>query len=73
MVFAPLMYQSAVAGRRGLGAAISEGWRMAQANLGAMIIFAILLWVCGIVLEMLVSVRHLPFSLPWMAGWMRLD
>ena len=35
-IFAPLMYQSVVAGRRGLGAAIGEGWRMAKANLGSL-------------------------------------
>ncbi len=70
-VFAPLMYQSAVAGRRGLGAAISEGWQMAKANLGAMIIFAILLWVLNIVLGMLVSLLTVPFTLPWLGSWMR--
>jgi hypothetical protein len=71
MVFAPLMYQSAVAGRRGLGAAISEGWRMAKASLGAMIIFAILLWVLNIALSMLVSLLTLPFMLPWLSSWMQ--
>ena len=70
-VFAPLMYQSAVAGRRGLGAAISEGWRLAQANLGAMIIFAVLLWVLAIVVMMAVSVLSLPFAIPWLSGYMR--
>ena len=71
MVFAPLMYQSAVAGRRGLGAAISEGWRLARANLGAMIIFAVLLWVLNIALGMLVSLLTFPFMLPWMSSWMQ--
>jgi len=71
MVFAPLMYQSAVAGRRGLGAAISEGWRMAKANLGAMIIFVILLWVLNIALGMLVSLLTFPFMLPWLSSWMQ--
>jgi hypothetical protein len=70
-VFAPLMYQSVVAGRRGLGAAIGEGWRMAKANLGAMIIFAILLWVLNIALGMLVSLFTLPFMLPWIGSWMQ--
>ena len=70
-VFAPLMYQSAVAGRRGLGAAISEGWRMAKANLGAMIIFVILLWVLNIALGMLVSLLTFPFMLPWLSSWMQ--
>jgi hypothetical protein len=70
-VFAPLMYQSAVAGRRSLGAAISEGWRLAKANLGAMIIFAILLWVLNIALAMLVSLVTLPFTLPWVGSWMQ--
>ena len=65
------MYQSAVAGRRGLGAAISEGWRMAKANLGAMIIFAILLWVLNIALGMLVSLLSFPFMLPWISSWMQ--
>jgi hypothetical protein len=71
LVFAPLMYQSAVSGRRSLGAAISEGWRLAQANLGAMIIFAILIWILNIALGMLVSLLTLPFMLPWMSSWMR--
>jgi hypothetical protein len=71
MVFAPLMYQSAVAGRRGLGAAIGEGWRMAKANLGAMIIFAILLWVLNIALGILVSLLTFPFMLPWLSSWMQ--
>ena len=70
-VFAPLMYQSAVAGRRGLGAAISEGWRLARANLGAMIIFAVLLWVLNIALGMLVSLLTFPFMLPWLSSWMQ--
>ena len=70
-VFAPLMYQSAVAGQRGLGAAIREGWRMAKANLGAMIIFAILLWVVNIALGMLVSLLTFPFMLPWLSSWMQ--
>ncbi len=71
LVFAPLMYQSAVAGRRSLGAAIREGWRMAQANLGAMLIFAILLWVVNIALGMLVSLLTFPFMLPWISSWMQ--
>ena len=70
-VFAPLMYQSAVAGRRGLGAAIGEGWRLAKANLGAMIVFAILLWVLNIALGMLVSLLTFPFMLPWLSSWMQ--
>ena len=70
-IFAPLMYQSAVAGRRGLGAAIGEGWRMAKTNLGAMIIFAILLWILNIALGMLVSLLTFPFMLPWMSSWMQ--
>jgi hypothetical protein len=70
-VFAPLMYQSVVAGRRGLGAAMGEGWRMAKANLGAMIIFAILLWVLNIALGVLVSLFTFPFMLPWISSWMQ--
>ena len=71
MIFAPLMYQSVVAGRRGLGAAIGEGWRMAKANLGGLIIFAILLWILNIALGMLVSLLTFPFMLPWMSSWMQ--
>jgi hypothetical protein len=70
-VFAPLMYQSAVAGQHSLGTAIREGWGMAAANLGAMIIFAILLWVLNIALGMLVSLLTFPFVLPWMGSWMK--
>ena len=72
-VFAPLMYQSVVAGRRGLGVAIGEGWRMAKANLGAMIIFAILLWVLNIALGMLVSLLSFPFMLPWLSRGCRIS
>jgi hypothetical protein len=38
-IFAPLMLQSVVQGRRGVGAAIGEGWRLAKARLGPMIVF----------------------------------
>ena len=44
---------------------------MAKANLGAMIIFAILLWVLNIALGMLVSLLSFPFMLPWMSSWMQ--
>jgi hypothetical protein len=69
-VFSPLMYQAAVIGRRGLGLAVSEGWRLAQANLGAMIIFVLLLFVLGVLVNILVSILSLPLLVPWMGSFM---
>ncbi len=63
------MYQSAVVGRRGLGQAIGEGWRLAQANLGAMIILVLLLFVLGILVNIVVSVLSLPLLVPWMGSF----
>jgi hypothetical protein len=69
-VFSPLMYQSAVVGRRGLGQAVGEGWRLAQANLGAMIILVLLLFMLGILVNIVVSVLSLPLLVPWMGSFM---
>jgi hypothetical protein len=69
-IFSPLMYQSAVVGRRGLGLAVSEGWRLAQANLGAMIIFVLLMFVLGILVNIVVSILSLPLLVPWMGSFM---
>ena len=69
-VFSPLMYQSAVVGRRSLGQAVGEGWRLAQANLGAMIILVLLLFVLGILVNIVVSILSLPLLVPWMGSFM---
>ncbi len=63
------MYQSAVAGRRDIGGAVSEGWRLAQRNLGGMIIFWLLLLLVGFVLGALVQAVNALFSLPLMTSW----
>lgn len=68
-VFAPLMYQSAVAGRRDIGNAVSEGWRLARANLGAMIIFWLLLVLVGLVLGALQQMLNAIVSVPVMTNW----
>lgn len=70
-VFAPLMYQAAVAGRRGAGAAVREGWRLARANLGPMIIFLLLLMALSLLLNLVMQAVTLPFSLPWLSSWLR--
>jgi hypothetical protein len=71
VVFAPLMYQSAVAGGRDLGAALSEGWTMARNNLGSMIIFWLLLLIVGVVLGLIVQAISSLFQLPLWTGWFR--
>jgi hypothetical protein len=71
-VFAPLMYQSAVQGRRELGQAIREGWRLARANLGAMIIFWLLLIVLAIAVNLILQVITLPLTLPWLTSWLAI-
>ncbi|MGE5602693.1 MAG: hypothetical protein ACM30E_06555 [Nitrososphaerales archaeon] len=68
VIFSPLMYQSAVAGRRDFGSAVSEGWSLARANLGAMIVFWLLLLLTGFVLSALRGIFDAIFSLPLMSG-----
>lgn len=68
-VFSPLMYQSAVAGRRDFGTAVREGWALARANLGPMIIFWVLLLLVGFVLGIVQQTINTVFSLPLMSGW----
>lgn len=70
-IFPPLMYQSAVVGGRGLGAAIREGWRLAIHNLGALILFWLLLALLSAVLNGIIQMVMLPLTLPWMGVWMR--
>ncbi|PKO22037.1 MAG: hypothetical protein CVU38_11560 [Chloroflexi bacterium HGW-Chloroflexi-1] len=68
-IFAPLMYQSAVAGRRELGAAIKEGWRLARGHLGPMFIFWLLILGVSLVWGLLLSIVILPLNLPWLGSW----
>jgi hypothetical protein len=70
-VFAPLMYQSAVAGDRDFGAALREGWRLARNNLGAMIVFWLLLLLVGLVLGAVVQAFSSLFSVPLWTSWFR--
>lgn len=69
VIFSPLMYQSAVTGRRGFGSAVSEGWSLARANLGAMIVFWLLLLVVGVVLSALRGIFDAILSAPLMSSW----
>lgn len=68
-IFAPLMYQFAVQGRRGLGQAISEGWRLASRHLGAMIVFWLLLLILNIVVSITLQLLTLPLAWPWLSRW----
>ena len=72
-IFAPLMYQSAVQGRRGPGAAIKEGWNLTRTHLGAMIVFWILLLAMGLALGILLQGISLPFWLPWFTSMMNFS
>jgi hypothetical protein len=64
VIFAPLMYQSAVQGRRGAGAAIAEGWQLARTHLGPMIIFWLLSLVVSFGLGLILQLITLPFLFP---------
>jgi hypothetical protein len=66
------MYQSAVAGRRDFGAAVSEGWSLARANLGAMIIFWLLLLLVSFVLSALRGMFDAVLSVPLMSNWFQV-
>ncbi len=68
-LFSPLMYQSAVAGDRNLGSAVQEGWSLARANLGAMIIFWLLLLLVGFVLYIVQQAVATIFALPLLSSW----
>ena len=68
-LFAPLMYQAAVAGDRDLGAALGEGWTLARNNLGAMIVFWLLLLLVAFVLGVVVQAVTTLFSLPLWSSW----
>jgi hypothetical protein len=63
------MYQSAVVGRRSVGAAIAEGWRLTRAHLGSLIIFWLLLLLLNVVLNALVQAILLPLTVPSVADW----
>ena len=71
-VFAPLMYQAAVQGRRGRGEAIGGGWRLARANLGAMIIFWLLVIILGIAVNLVLQMITLPLLMPWLSNWLQI-
>lgn len=71
-ILSPLMYQSAVAGERSTGAALSEGWSLAKAHLGAMIIFWLLLVLVGIVFGVIQQAVGTVASVPMLSGWFRM-
>jgi hypothetical protein len=64
-IFQPLMYQSAVQGRRSIGEAIAEGWHLAASHLGPLFIFWILVLLVGLVAGLLVQIVAQPLSLAW--------
>jgi hypothetical protein len=69
-VFAPLMFQAAMQGSRGVGAAIREGWRLARGHLGPMIVFWLLTVGVAFALNILLSLISIPLMLPWMMSWL---
>jgi hypothetical protein len=72
-IFQPLMYQSAVQGRRSIGEAIAEGWRLARTHMGPLFIFWILILLVGLAGGLLVQLVAQPLSLAWsgsLMGWM---
>ncbi len=75
-VFQPLMAQSAVAGRRSAGQAIREGWALARANLGGVIIvwllLALVLFGVTILLQTITTLVSLPLTGVWFAGFGRM-
>jgi len=68
-IFAPLMYQSVVLGKRSIGAAISEGFSLARHNIGPMVIFLIIMFVLNLGVGFLIQMASLPMMGGWMAGW----
>lgn len=70
--FSPLMYQASVIDDQPIGDAIREGWRLSKANLGAMLVFFILMWAVQLGLSIVIRVFSLPFSLMAMLPWFRM-
>jgi len=68
-VFAPLMYQAVVQGRHNLGVGIREGWQLARANLGKMVVFWLLTVGVSLGLSLVASLLTLPLMAPWLANW----
>lgn len=68
-IFAPLMYQSVVLGKRSIGAAISEGFSLARHNIGPMVIFLIIIFVLNLGVQFLIQMASLPLMGGWMVGW----
>lgn len=60
-IFAPLMFQSLVAGERSIGEAIREGWRLSRKNLKAMVIFWLLLFAIRLGMGMVIQLVVAPF------------
>ncbi len=67
-VFAPLMYQSAVQPRRSLGDAIKEGWSLARANLGTMVILLIIVFGMTLLTGFITQMAMSPLAGIWMSS-----
>jgi hypothetical protein len=61
-IFQPLMYQSAVQGRRRLGRAASEGWTLARQHVGSMFIFWLLTILIAIAGRLVTALVGYPLS-----------
>ncbi len=71
-IFSPLMYQSAVIGRKSLRAAIAEGWRLALSHIGPMFIFWLLLLATSLAMGVVMQVLLTPLSMLLMGPWMQM-
>ncbi len=69
VLFAPLMYQSAVQGKVSFFGALKQGFGLAISNLGAMIVFLILILILQIVLVIILLLLAVPLMGIWMSSW----
>ncbi|RUA15966.1 MAG: hypothetical protein DSY55_05080 [Clostridia bacterium] len=71
-IFSPLMYQSAVIGRKSLRAAIAEGWRLAASHIGPMVIFWLLTLAISLAVSLVMQMLMTPLSMGMMGPWMKM-
>ncbi|MCP4168098.1 MAG: hypothetical protein GY759_19695 [Chloroflexi bacterium] len=67
-VFAPMMYQSTVQDRRSLGDAIREGWSLARASLGTMVILLIIVFGMTLLTGFITQIAMSPLMGIWMSS-----
>ena len=69
-LFAPMMTQSLLQRQAGLGAAIRDGWNLSRNNLGAMLIFALVMLAGYLAVYTVMQVASLPLSFFGMGNMM---